>query len=73
MGFFDECKGPIQGLRLPLNAWRALERENITTLAQLNAAADRIEWVAGIGVKTAFAIRAELGRVAHLGALPLDA
>lgn len=32
---FEDCEGPIRGLRLPLNAWNALDRENITTLVQL--------------------------------------
>ena len=56
-GLFDDCEGPIRGLRLPLNAWNVLDRENITTLAQLTAIADRIERLPGIGAKTALAIR----------------
>jgi Holliday junction resolvasome RuvABC DNA-binding subunit len=58
------CKGPIPGLRLPLQAWTALERDNIATLDQLTAAADRIERVPGVGPKMAETIRAELARVA---------
>jgi DNA-directed RNA polymerase alpha subunit len=65
-GLFDDCEGPIRGLRLPLNAWNVLDREKITTLAQLTAIADRIERFPGIGAKTALAIRVELGRIAPL-------
>src|SRR5215207_3331785 len=67
-GLYDDCEGPIRGLRLPLNAWNVLDRENITTLPQLTAIADRIERLPGIGAKTALAIRAELGRLALLDA-----
>jgi len=67
-GFFEDCGGPIRGLRLPLNAWHALHREGITTLDQLKAKADRIHWLPGIGSKTALAIRVELDRVALLEA-----
>jgi hypothetical protein len=67
-GLFDDCEGPIRGLRLPLNAWNMLDRENITTLPQLTAIADRIERLPGVGAKTALAIRAELGRIARLEA-----
>jgi DNA-directed RNA polymerase alpha subunit len=56
--------GPIEGLRLPARAWTALQRENITTLDQLRAAADRLERFDRIGPKTAQTIRAELARVA---------
>ena len=54
-GPFDDCEGPIRDLRLPLNAWNVLDREDITTLAQLTAIADRIERLPGIGAKTALA------------------
>jgi DNA-directed RNA polymerase alpha subunit len=67
-GIFEDCEGPIRGLRLPLNAWNVLHRENITTLPQLTAIADRIERFPGIGAKTALAIRVELGRLALLEA-----
>ena len=67
-GPFDDCEGPIRDLRLPLNAWNVLDREDITTLAQLTAIADRIERLPGVGAKTALAIRVELGRVALLDA-----
>jgi hypothetical protein len=65
---YEDCEGPIRGLRLPLNAWNVLHRENITTLPQLIAMADRIERFPGVGAKTARAIRVELGRIALLGA-----
>jgi hypothetical protein len=67
-GLYEDCEGPIRGLRLPLNAWNVLHRENITTLPQLIAIADRIERLPGVEVKTALAIRAELGRIALLDA-----
>ncbi len=67
-GLFEDCEGPIRGLRLPLNAWNVLDRENITTIAKLTAIADRIERLPGIGAKTALAIRVELGRIALLDA-----
>jgi Holliday junction resolvasome RuvABC DNA-binding subunit len=43
--------------------WTVLESDNITTLDQLKAVADRIERIPGVGSKTAEAIRAELARV----------
>ena len=61
---FDDCEGPIRGLRLPLNAWNVLHREGVTTLEQLRAMAAKIHTLPGIGAKTALAIRVELGRVA---------
>ena len=67
-GHYEDCEGPIRGLRLPLNAWNVLDREKITTLAQLTAIVDGIERLPGIGAKTALAIRVELGRIALLGA-----
>jgi DNA-directed RNA polymerase alpha subunit len=67
-GLFDDCEGPIRGLRLPLNAWNALHREGVTTIDQLRAMADKIHTLPGIGAKTALAIRVELGRVALLEA-----
>jgi hypothetical protein len=66
-GLYEDCEGPIRGLRLPLNAWNVLDRENIATLPQLVAIADRVERLPGIGAKTALAIRVELGRIALLG------
>jgi hypothetical protein len=70
-GLFDDCDGPIRGLRLPLNAWNVLHSEGITTLEQLRAMADKIHTLPGIGAKTALAIRVELGRVALLDAQSL--
>jgi hypothetical protein len=70
--FYDLCEGPIPGLRLPLNAWEVLQRENITTLDQLKAVADRIERFEGIGHRTAQAIRAELTRLAASDGKPHD-
>jgi DNA-directed RNA polymerase alpha subunit len=67
-GLFDDCEGPIRGLRLPLNAWNALHREGVTTIDQLRAMADKIHTLPGIGAKTALAIRVELGRLALLEA-----
>src|SRR3954470_5581222 len=67
---YEDCEGPIRGLRLPLNAWNVLHRENITTLPQFTAIADRIERLPGIGPKTALVIRVELGRIALLDAPP---
>jgi hypothetical protein len=59
----EPYRGPIQGLRLPLNAWKALRLRNITTLDQLRAVADRVHRFEGIGPKTAQIIREELARV----------
>jgi hypothetical protein len=59
----EPYRGPIQGLRLPHNAWIALRRQNITTLDQLRAVADRVHRFEGIGPKTAQIIREELARV----------
>jgi len=56
-------EGHIPGLRLPPNAWEALRREGITSIARLRAVADRIHWLPGIGPKTAQVIREELARV----------
>jgi DNA-directed RNA polymerase alpha subunit len=67
-GIFEDCEGPIRGLRLPLNAWNALHREGVTTIDQLRAMADKIHTLPGIGAKTALAIRVELGRLALLEA-----
>jgi endonuclease III len=58
--------GPIRGLRLPQNAWQALQNAEIRTLDELKAVAVRIEQLSGVGPKTAQLIRAELDRVALL-------
>jgi hypothetical protein len=69
-GFHAVRDGPIPGLRLPRNAWLALERAGITTLDQLTAVVDRIEHVAaGIGPKSAQSIRAEVDRLGRSTAL----
>ena len=60
----EPVPGPIDSLRLPRRAWKALQQENITTLDQLRSMAGRIERVLpGIGRKTAQRIRAELARI----------
>jgi hypothetical protein len=56
--------GPIDGLRLPRSAWKALRQANITTLEQLRAVADKIQRFEGVGPQTAKIIRGELRRVA---------
>ena len=61
--FDDVCEGPIEGLRLPLSAWAALERAGITTLDQLTAQMARIQRFDGIGPKTARLLKQELARV----------
>jgi hypothetical protein len=61
-GKWERFEGPIRGLRLPLNAWDALQQEGITTLGELRAAADRLEMLPGVGPKTAHLIREELAR-----------
>ena len=63
-GRWERWEGPIRGLRLPLNAWDVLWRENIATMEQLRALADRVHRFEGIGAKTAQIIREELARVA---------
>jgi hypothetical protein len=66
--FHCERTGPIRGLRLPHNAWLVLHRENITTIDELRAVADKLKGFEGIGPKTTLAIRVELDRVALLEA-----
>ena len=41
--FYNTCAGPIADLYLPSIAWDELRRENIGTLDQLRASADRLE------------------------------
>lgn len=64
--FLDRWEGPIRGLRLPLNAWSSLQGEDITTIDQLKAVADRLERLVGIESKTAEVIREELARVSAI-------
>jgi hypothetical protein len=63
----DRWGGPIRGLRLPLNAWKSLGDEGITTIDGLRAIADRLERCPGIGPKTAQVIREEIARVSAPG------
>ena len=62
----EPIPGPIAGLRPPARVWKALQQENITTLGQLRAPADRIEQFENIGRKMAQILRTELARVAPL-------
>jgi hypothetical protein len=57
-------EGPIAGLRLPIAIWYSLQGEGITTINQLQAVADRLEELIGIGPKFARLIREELARAA---------
>ena len=61
--FNQRYSGPISGLRLPLKAWDVLRRQNITTMDELQAAADRVHRFEGVGPKTAQLIRDEIVRV----------
>jgi hypothetical protein len=61
--FYDTCAGPIEGLYLPPIAWEVLRRENIHTLDQLRANADRLEQFDGISVRMAQVIRLALAYV----------
>jgi hypothetical protein len=65
--FYDTCAGPIAGLYLPPIAWEVLQRENIQTLDELRANADRLEQFDGIGPGMAHMIRLTLAYVAPLG------
>jgi len=61
--FYDTCAGPIEGLYLPPLAWEVLRRENIDTVDQLRANADRLEQLDGIGFRMARVIRQELAHI----------
>jgi hypothetical protein len=61
--FYQRYQGPIRGLRLPLKTWDVLQRQKITTMNELQAAADRVHRFEGIGPKTARLIREEIARV----------
>ncbi|MGF9765003.1 hypothetical protein AAII07_59150 [Microvirga sp. 0TCS3.31] len=61
---YDTCSGPIRGLYLPLGAWDVLHIENIQTMDQLRANADRLEQFDGISVRMAQVIRLALAYVA---------
>jgi hypothetical protein len=62
--FFDTCAGPIADLYLPPVAWDVLRRENIGTLDQLRADADRLEQFEGIEARMAQVIRQALAQFA---------
>jgi hypothetical protein len=65
--FYDTCAGPIEGVYLPPIAWEVLRRENIQTVDQLRANADRLEQLDGIGPGMAHMIRRTLAYVAPFG------
>lgn len=62
----DFVQGPIEGVRLPLQVWDVLQKENIGTMGQLRAASHRIEQIPGIDPQMGQAIRDEIARVASL-------
>jgi hypothetical protein len=62
--FYDTCAGPIEGLYLPPIAWEVLRRENIQTMDQLRANADRLEQFDGISVRMAQVITLALAYAA---------
>jgi hypothetical protein len=64
--FYDTCAGPIEGLYLPPVAWEVLQRENIQTIDQLRANADRLEQFDGISVGMAHMIRLALAYTSPL-------
>ena len=61
--FYCRYTGPIRGLHLPLKTWHVLRRQDITTMGELQAAADRVQRFEGIGPKTARLIQDEIARV----------
>jgi hypothetical protein len=68
--FYDTCAGPIKDLYLPPVAWEVLRRENIGTLDQLRAHADRLEQFDGIDARMAQVIRQALAQFAPSDELP---
>jgi hypothetical protein len=64
--FYDTSAGPIEGLYLPPVAWKVLQRENIQTMDQLRANADRLEQFDGIAPGMAHMIRLTLTYAAPL-------
>jgi len=60
--FYDTCAGPIEGLYLPPSLGKCCG-ENIHTLDQLRANADRLEQFDGISVRMAQVIRLALAYV----------
>ena len=55
---------PFEGLRLPVNIWKALEDAHIASLEQLKTMIPTIEQVQGIGPEEAQVIRDRLERLA---------
>ena len=70
--FYDTCAGPIRDLYLPPVAWDVLRRENIGTMDQLRAHADRLEQFDGIEARMAEVIRHALAHFAPSEGQPLD-
>jgi hypothetical protein len=70
--FYDTCAGPIRDLYLPPIAWAVLRRENIGTMDQLRAHADRLEQFDGIEARMAEVIRHALAHFAPSEEPPLD-
>jgi hypothetical protein len=62
--FYDTCAGPIEGLYLPCIAGEVLRRENIQTLDQSRANADRLEQFDGIEAWMVLVIRLALAYAA---------
>jgi hypothetical protein len=55
---------PFDGLRLPINAWKALEDAHVTNLKQLRALAPLIDTIRGMDPETAQVIKDRLDRLA---------
>jgi len=55
---------PFDDLRLPINAWKALEGAHITNLKQLRALAPLIDTIRGMDPETAQVIKDRLDRLA---------
>jgi hypothetical protein len=55
---------PFEGLRLPVDVWKALQDAGITSLEQLKTMAPVIEEIQGIGPEMAQVIRDRLERLA---------
>jgi hypothetical protein len=70
--FYSTCAGPIGGLYLPVSAWEVLRREDIGTIDQLRAHADRLEQFDGIEARLAQVIRQALAHVASSEEPPLS-
>jgi hypothetical protein len=63
--FHSTCAELIRELDLPAFVWEVLQRENIRTIDQLRAQAERLEQVEGIEPRMAQLIRQELTRAAQ--------